>query len=273
MKSTGFGNEAFEEYYQSIFGERWEGLRAALLKEPRQTSLQAKLIKPYFLDEASVVAAGYLNAQSTDRVLDCCAAPGGKSLVILSQMMNKASTDSLTVNMTANDRSASRRSRLKRVLQEHLPREISGQVAVTGHDAGRWGLHEPETCDKIMLDVPCSSERHVLASPRHLAQWSPGRIRRLAQQAYVFLLSMLSTLRSGGSIVYATCALTEAENDEVIRRVLERLHRKGNVRAVTDNRRGSEVPAWVEDSHLGFMVLPDRADGRGPMFFSRLKKL
>ena len=264
--------EAFEKYYHSLYGERWESLREALLRDPKRISLSAGLRSPYFLDEASVLAARYLKAERGDRVLDCCAAPGGKSLVILSEMMAEEGGFPPGISMTLNDRSAARRARLKRVLKDHLPHELAEQVLVTAHDAARWGLYEPETYDKIMLDVPCSSERHVLASPKHLALWSPKRIQRLAQQGYAFLLSALRALKPGGSLVYATCALARAENDDVVERTLERIRRKGIMEAMTDNRREG-LPAWVEDSPMGFVILPDRADGRGPMFFSRLKKL
>lgn len=254
-----------------MYGERWGGLREAMLADPLWFRLQEGLAKPYFLNEASVLAARCLRAQVGDRILDCCAAPGGKSLVILSALLAQGGGGSGGIDMVVNDRSAARRARLRRVLSEHLPEPLAEQIKLTGHDAGRWGLYEPEAYDKIILDVPCSSERHLLASPAHLARWSPARSRHLAQQAYAFLLSALRALKSGGSLVYATCALTAAENDEVVNRALERVHRKKLMEVQIDTR--CELPDWVEGSPAGFIVLPDKAGGRGPLFFSRLEKI
>lgn len=265
--------EDFQRYYEDVFGPRWPALRAALLAAGGHYELNQGLAKTYYLDEASVIAARYLEAEPAERILDMCAAPGGKSLVILSEII--AQDPAASLHYTANERSAARRARLKQVLSDHLPPELSEQITVTGHDAGLWGTHERDAYQRIFLDVPCSSERHVLSSAKHLQQWSPSRIKRLAQQSYSFLLSALTALAPGGTLVYATCALSPEENDRVIERTLSRVHKKGEFSAITDNRRRSDrqnLPDWVEDQRLGFAVLPDRADGRGPMYFSRIKK-
>ena len=80
----------FDEYYLKIFENRWGKLRAALLCEAAAIPFSENLLKPYFIDRASVIAAETLRLPETGEVLDACAAPGGKSLVIASHLGNGA---------------------------------------------------------------------------------------------------------------------------------------------------------------------------------------
>ena len=107
------------------------------------------------MDGASILAAQALDPQPGDDILDLCAAPGGKSLM-LAEKIAEAGT------LVANDRSASRRGRLKRVLESYIPNPVRERIRVTGHDATKWCVFETEAYDRILLDAPCSSERHVL---------------------------------------------------------------------------------------------------------------
>jgi 16S rRNA C967 or C1407 C5-methylase (RsmB/RsmF family) len=282
-KTTSDRAAEFSAYYDTMYPGRWPAIRDAMLGEGRYRALGPGLIREYYLDEASFFAGSYLEAEGHHRILDLCAAPGGKSLVILSNMMaglgdDLSGLESLagSIDFTANERSGSRRGRMKKVFADHLPPVLAPAIRVTGHDAARWGQVEPEAYDRIILDVPCSSERHVLQDEKYLDQWSPSRSTRLAQQAYSFALSALQALRPGGVLVYSTCALSVGENDGVIDRVLTRILKKGDMSVMTDNRNvmaGSPLPPWVENTSLGFAILPDRADGRGPMYISRMKKL
>ncbi len=249
---------AFDEFYRELYGERWTDLRDALLREPPTQRFDEGLLKPYFLDEASVTAARALSVQKGDQVLDLCAAPGGKTLVLATAMGPAGS-------LTANDRSSARRARLRRVIDEHLPGEVRERIQVTSHDASRWGLHERDRYDRVLVDVPCSSERHVLRSPEHLAKWTPARTRHLAIQAYAILAAGFAAARPGGTILYATCTISTAENDEVVRKLL----RKQAGRVEVDHPRAR----LGEPTELGWILLPDRAGGLGPIYFSRVRKI
>jgi 16S rRNA C967 or C1407 C5-methylase (RsmB/RsmF family) len=75
----------FFDYYENLFGERWPALLESLKGEGCATELRfGEGLEPYYLDEASVFAAKALDVQPGDDVLDMCAAPGGKTLVIAS---------------------------------------------------------------------------------------------------------------------------------------------------------------------------------------------
>lgn len=247
----------FDEFYGAIYGDRWTGLRQALLPDPQPEPLIEGLLAPYFLDAASVAAAKALGVTDGDEVLDLCAAPGGKTLVIATAMGSSGS-------LTANDRSSARRARLRRVLEEHLPAAVRDRVHVSSHDASRWGLYEQNRYDRVLVDVPCSSERHVLRSPGHLAEWTPARTKHLAIQAYAMLAAGFTALRPGGTLVYSTCTVSPGENDGVVHKLVDK---QG---ALVELDR-AEAPCG-EPTELGWIVLPDRCDGLGPLYFARLRK-
>ena len=82
----------FFDYYENLFGERWPALLESLKGEGCATELRfGEGLEPYYLDEASVFAANALDVQPGDDVLDMCAAPGGKTLVIASLLKGEGS--------------------------------------------------------------------------------------------------------------------------------------------------------------------------------------
>jgi 16S rRNA C967 or C1407 C5-methylase (RsmB/RsmF family) len=251
------GAEQFDTYYRGVFGQRWDALRAALGKERSPIAFTDGLTTPYFLDEASLWAARLLPVHEGDQVLDMCAAPGGKTLVIASQLRG-------TGRLVSNDRSADRRNRLLSVIKDHLPAPWQNAVTVTGYDAAQWGIHQQEAFDAILLDAPCSSERHVLTSPSALSQWSPSRPKRLAIGQFAMLCSALEAVKVGGVILYSTCAITPEEDEMVIQKLSER--RKG---------RFSLLPTRLpqgEARSFGSIILPDTAEGRGPMYVCMIRR-
>lgn len=250
--------EAFEQFYSDIFETRWPALRSALAAEPTYARLGPPLVSPYYLDDASRIAAETLPTDGAEALLDMCAAPGGKTLSLASRLENDA-------HLVANERSARRRERLHRVLDEHLPPALRARVEVTGHDASKWGLYEQSAYDRILLDVPCSSERHLLASPQHLDRWTPARTRHLATQAFAMLAAAIDAARPGGLILYSTCALSPAENDGVLEKAAKK-------RAGRYSVRSPEVP-WAEPTRHGYNILPDTAGGRGPIYLALLEVL
>ncbi len=245
---------SFDGCYTDLYGGRWPSLKESLLADPAYTELKEGLLKPYFLDEASLIAAKNLDAAPGEMILDMCAAPGGKTLAIALALGGNGT-------LIANDRSASRRERLKRVLEEHLPDPIFATVTVTSHDATRWGLYEQDVYDRVLLDAPCSSERHVLNSAAHLSRWSPARSRRLAAQAYAMLAAAYTAAKPGGVILYSTCALSPLENDGVVERLLSKRHAEI-----------LQVDAPGEETDYGRQIMPDRDGGRGPMYIAKLRK-
>lgn len=248
---------AFNLFYENIYKERWQTLKEALLKDSAPVPYSQGLLKPYFLDEASIIAASALPVSAGDHILDMCAAPGGKTLVLASRADN--------LSITANDRSRDRKARLDKVIEEHLPLEKRDLIETRTGDASLIGLKEIGCYDAVLLDAPCSSERHVIQSDKHLAMWSPSRPKRLAIEQFSLLCSALSAVRPGGYILYSTCSLNPAEDEGVITRLLER--REGQVEEIQlKSERG-------EEREHGRIILPDNSDGLGPIYYALLRKL
>ena len=247
----------FTDYYHDIFQQRWQQLSTALLSKPQYYELKRGLLQPYYLDKASYIAALQLPLAGKRSILDMCSAPGGKALVLASGMEAEA-------QLTCNERSSERRRRLASVLESHLPPETLKRTKVTGHDASKWGLYEQDAYDAILLDVPCSSERHIISSPSHTEKWSPARSKHLAIQAYAMLASAFMAVQPGGYILYSTCALLDRENDQVVTKLLRRKPNQCRVLSV-------EADCGETTEH-GIQILPDRCSGMGPIYFSLLQR-
>ena len=256
------GAELFDAYYSELYGERWKSLKAALLGDPCQCGYSHNLLKTYYLDTGSVRAAKALPLEGAEQIADFCAAPGGKSLVIASTMPDGAT-------LVSNERSRDRKTRLQKVLDEHLPEETRSRVSVSGFDASCWCNHEREAYDRILLDAPCSSERHVMADPKYLALWTPARVRNLAVAQWALLSSAFLVLKSGGYMVYSTCALAHAENDGVIKKLLKK-YKGASVVSLPET--DPDGLCNGEKTEFGIHVLPDKQNGAGPLYFALIHK-
>lgn len=265
------GAEGFEAYYSNLYKERWPRLREALLLSPQYIALPARnsdTAPDYFLDAASVAAALALPITENCRILDMCAAPGGKSLILASRIASMSGT-----SLVCNEISGARRNRLVSVLNTYVSPSIRERISVSGYDGARLCLRESESFDRILLDAPCSSERHVVQDPKYLAQWSPARIKHLAQTQWALLSSAFRLLKGGGYLVYATCALSVCENDEIIQRLLKKFDNASSVPADLPEKFAQNVLPRAEKTACGFHILPDTQKGAGPLYFSLINKV
>jgi 16S rRNA (cytosine1407-C5)-methyltransferase len=252
-------NPDFEGYYTRLYGARWGVLKKSLLEEHTGVLFDQGLIRPYRLNYASVLAARSLRLPEKGLILDACAAPGGKSLVIAARMGAEA-------RLISNEFSRERRRRLAGVLDAHLDEAVRRRVQVSGFDAAALGgkAGEQGRFQAVLLDAPCSSEAHVLGKAAALAAWTPARPRFLARRQWALLSAAFRLLAPGGSLVYATCALTEEENDGVARRLPEKYGRQAE----------PEDPGFTEGEKTawGRIILPDQSGGLGPLYVARFRK-
>jgi 16S rRNA C967 or C1407 C5-methylase (RsmB/RsmF family) len=279
------GAAGFHQYFGDLFNERWPALSAALTAPARYTAITGESVEPYYLDPASVAVAELLPLTDATEVVDLCAAPGGKALVLARRIRNDDAAEAQP-RLVLNERSARRRHRLIRVVADHIPGEQRSFVTIHGHDAARWGIHRPLSAGAILADVPCSSEAHLLTDPSKLDAWSPTRIRRNAAVQHGILAAAIDALRPGGHVLYATCALSPEENDEVIDWALTR--RSGLVEVIPAAGRpimavdfahppfafpeSAAILAAAEPTRHGIGILPDRATGSGPLYAALLRR-
>ena len=262
------GAPGFDSFYTALYGPRWQSLKEAFARPT--DSVEFKLPgaqMPYYLDSASITAAQNLPLEGADDILDLCAAPGGKTLVLASRMGQD------TV-LYSNERSPQRKHRLSVVVEECLPPELSQRVKVSCSDGATWCTRQTECFDSILLDAPCSSERHVLADPKYLDQWSLSRIKTVTTEQWALLSSAWRLLRTGGWLLYSTCALCPQENDEMIERLIKKFNRNGSNEVVPqdDNISTYSSSIKLEKTRYGFQILPDASEGAGPIYFALIKK-
>lgn len=254
------GKDKFESYYSEIYKDRWPVLKEAMLTQSTTVSLSDKLLTPYFMDKASIIAAGQLPVKENDSVLDMCAAPGGKTLVLALKLNG-------TGSLKSNDRSSDRRSRLHKVIESSLPQELRNNITITGHDSTKWSLYEKDVYDCILLDAPCSSERHVINDVKALSIWGLNRPKSLAITQFSMLAAALDAVKTGGYILYSTCSINPMENQDII----TKLHKKREGRF-------EEIELYAENGiseklEHGRIILPDTSDNLGPLFFCLIRRL
>ncbi len=273
-KTKLFGEIGFNQFYSELFGSRWKTLKESFFQENQSVEYKVQNCESYFLDSASVFAALCLPLKNAQNILDLCAAPGGKTLVLASRMPEDAT-------LFSNERSASRVNRLKKVVQTCLPESINQRVKVSCSDGATWCKRQSECFDRILLDAPCSSERHVIQDKKYLDSWSPSRIKTVSMEQWALLSSAYRLLEVGGILLYSTCALCPQENDEIIAKLQKKFNKDGtSLQLLQPEPNGTEIENFTsikipnyEKTEFGFHILPDKQNGAGPIYFSIIKKL
>ncbi|HWY20542.1 MAG TPA: 16S rRNA (cytosine(967)-C(5))-methyltransferase RsmB [Candidatus Acidoferrum sp.] len=157
-------------------------------------------------DEASQLVAA-LVGQGT-RVLDCCAAPGGKTAAIADRNPN--------ANVTAVDLHPHRARLLRRLLGVHHPAEAGpGSVRVVAADARN--LPFAAEFDRVLADVPCSGTGTLARNPEIKWRLTPHDLADLQVRQVAILRSAMARVAQGGRLIYSTCSLEREENEDVIK--------------------------------------------------------
>lgn len=144
------------------------------------------------------------------RILDVCAAPGGKSL----QLMELLSKEGFLIS---NEVIAAR----CKVLMENLERASAWRSCVTNLDIEDIAATCPETFDLVLVDAPCSGEGMFRKDPKTVAQWSPQMVEICAARQYRILQNAVRCLSANGYLIYCTCTLNTVENEGIVVKLLE----------------------------------------------------
>jgi 16S rRNA C967 or C1407 C5-methylase (RsmB/RsmF family) len=259
-----FNNDQPSARYEPVFGDAvlQNQFQCYYLPENAQGEIprgSEGLLLYYVMDLASVVAAKVLNVGFADKVLDMCAAPGGKSLVLAEALKEGG-------ELIANEISEARRDSLKKVIQQYISKIVRERVWMTGKDGGKFALTHRETFDRILVDAPCSGERHLLQAAEKLKEWKVSRSEKLAHRQYALLTGALLAAKAGAKIVYSTCSVSPLENDGVIRHLRKKKSDQFEVLPAQKFIEGTE------DTEFGQMIMPDRS-GYGPIYICEMRKL
>lgn len=166
----------------------------------------------YYIQEPSAMSAAALLAPKPGmRVLDLCAAPGGKS----TQLATYLGDSGLLVSNEIN-------TQRSRILSQNIERMGIKNAIVTNEDSFVLASHFPGFFNAIQVDAPCSGEGMFRKLPEAIEQWSVENVAICAARQKEILDNAAVMLKPGGTIVYSTCTFSKEENEDVIEYFLEK---------------------------------------------------
>ena len=191
----------------------------------------------YYIQEPSAMApAELLDVQPGERVLDLCAAPGGKSTQIAAKLMGRGL-------LICNEIHPAR----AKILSENIERMGICNAMVTNETPKHLAELFPDYFDKILVDAPCSGEGMFRKNQTACEEWSPENVELCAQRQDEILDYAAGMLRPGGRLVYSTCTFAPTENEGSISRFLDR-HSDFTLLPIDKSAFGpvscDGVPAW-----------------------------
>lgn len=189
----------------------------------------------YYLQEPSAMApVRLLDPQPNERVLDLCAAPGGKTTQIAAAMRGQGL-------LVCNEFNAKR----ARVLSSNVERMGIANALVLNEHPAKLATVFPQYFDRILVDAPCSGEGMFRKEAAAVTDWSPEIVSMCAARQKEILDSAAQMLAPNGRLVYSTCTFSPEENEGVIAHFL-RTHPDFSVELPDAPWFSAGVPTWTD---------------------------
>lgn len=164
----------------------------------------------YYLQEPSAMTpANRLPVEPGDKVLDLCAAPGGKATELGAKLQRQGL-------LVANDISSSRAKGLLKNIEVFG----IGNVLVTSEEPGQLEKYFPEYFDKILIDAPCSGEGMFRKDRKMVKAWMEHGPEFFSNIQKSIILQASRMLKPGGMMLYSTCTFDSRENERIIEQLL-----------------------------------------------------
>ncbi len=163
----------------------------------------------YMQEPSAMMPASFLPVHPNDRVLDLCAAPGGKATELASRLAGQGL-------LVANDISVSRAN----ALLNNLTRWGAGNVCITAETPKKLLAAYGSYFDCILVDAPCSGEGMFRKEPFLAKYWEENGPEEYAPQQKSIMHDAVKMLRPGGYLLYSTCTFSTEEDEELIASVL-----------------------------------------------------
>ncbi len=158
----------------------------------------------YFQEPSAMAVVPQLGIQPGDKVLDLCAAPGGKSTQAAAALLGEGL-------LVANEIIPSS----AKILSENIERMGIKNAVVTNESPDKLAKKYPEFFDCIILDAPCSGEGMFRKEPQALTEWSAAHSDTCSERQKRIADSAIKMLAPGGRLVYSTCTFSRCENEDV----------------------------------------------------------
>jgi 16S rRNA (cytosine967-C5)-methyltransferase len=202
---------------------------------------------------ASQAVVEVLGPEPGERVLDLCAGPGIKTSAIAAGMTGQGEV----VAVELDEGRASQIRELCRRLGAEGVRVVVGDAVEVDVGAGY---------DRVLVDPPCSDLGTLAARPDARWRKSPETVERLAAIGRRILDRAAAAVRPGGTVVYSTCTISRAENEDVVRGAL------GGAPGLTAADLGATYPSLASSADPRFLqTRPDR-DRTSGFFFAKLER-
>lgn len=190
----------------------WEKNAHYLSLESNAGSIIWHEIGAYYIQEPSaMIPARVMNAHPGEKILDLCAAPGGKSTQLAIDMQGEG--------LLVSNEPVPKRAQ---VLSRNMERlGVTNSLVISAYPdqiAQQW----PEAFDGVQTDAPCSGEGMFRRHPETRAEWTPENARGCAERQNQILDAAAKLVRPGGRIVYSTCTMNPHENEMVVEQFLDR---------------------------------------------------
>ncbi len=217
----------------------------------------------YYVQEASSMFLEEALKQTVDltkplKVLDLCAAPGGKSTLIQSVI----SADSLLVSNEVI------KTRVN-ILAENITKWGAANVIVTNNDPKDFQRLQ-NYFDVIVVDAPCSGSGLFRKDPNAINEWSENNVALCAQRQQRIIADIIPSLKDGGVLIYSTCSYSKEEDEEIADWLVDEL-KVESVQLRVEENWGIVETVSEKSGSFGYRFYPDKVKGEG-FFIAAFKK-
>ena len=184
-----------------------------VLKDPPPTSELPSIKEGLYIiqDQASQLVTAVLDPKPGERILDGCAAPGGKTTHIAQKMENKGEIYALDLSQGKLD-----------LIEEMCQRSGIKIVKIIKGDAAQpFPILRGLKFDRVLADVPCSGFGTLRRNPDLKWRRGEGDIKRLSELQFSILENLSVYVKEGGVLIYSTCTIFHEENEDVVEKFLE----------------------------------------------------
>ncbi len=219
----------------------------------------------YVQEEVSILAADLVGAKPGERVLDMCAAPGGKTVRIAVAMNDRG-------RLLANEKKHGRLGGLRWNLNR-----LGITCATVNHDDGLRLSHPSKPFDRILVDAPCTCEGTSRKAHSRSQSISEGERNTVTQVQVGLLRKALDMVKPGGLVIYSTCTYAPEENEGVLDRISTERARIEPIDVPAPLKTASGITQWKShryrpDVSSAIRLWPHHND-TGGFFIAKLRRI